>query len=302
MQIKNIHRLLLFREDPGQKPLTLEQLQARYGIDPAGTNFYYGINEANVADSDGLPSALGADHRAFLNSFLSSLKASPDDEKMLMLGVEPPDDASNKNKPYAFVAAHIDLVERLANDLAQYQQQALAAGKRMNIVVRYASEMNDGSQSQGHDPVGYKSTFVQVRHAFTTKAPKILLAFSPALRADLPEELIAQYWPGDDYVDVISGTWYVGNNAQQAGSEANMRAYFRHRLDKGKAFGLDEVGGCTVEAGGGNDTMLQEMLHYIESLQMQKISFRYATLFLACKWGIDATLAFLRPKAGAAPA
>lgn len=295
MQIKNIDRLLIFREDSAGKELTLEQLQTEYGMDPAGTNFYYGINQKNVDDADGLPSALNGDHRAFFNSFLDSLIAGQDDEKMIMLGVEPPgDEDPNASTPYRFVANHIDLVERLANDLAQYQHKALSAGKRLNIVVRYASEMNDGSQNQGHDPAAYKSTFIQVRKALSTSAPKVLLAFSPALRADLPEELIGQYWPGDEYVDVISGTWYIGSPSQRVASEANMRAYFLHRAAAGKPFGIDELGGCNA-SGAGNDATLQVMLHDIAALQMQNVAFKYVTIFLQSKWGKDATLAFLRP-------
>lgn len=290
MNIGNIDRLLVFREDSAGYVLGLNQLQQRYGIDPDGTNFYYGINQANVDDSEGTACALNPTHRAFMDGLLAALQNSADDEKMLMLGVEPP----GMSNPYTFVAAHIDLVERLADDLNQYQQQALKFGKRLNIVVRYASEMNDGDQSQGNNPTGFKSTFVQVRHAFTQRAPKVLLAFSPALRADLPEELIAQYWPGDQYVDIISGTWYIGAPSQTTASEANMRAYFIHRIGAGKGFGLDEVGG-TNASGTANDAVLQRMLHDIEALQIQNVSFKYATLFLANKWGSDATLAFIRP-------
>lgn len=290
MKLANIDRLLVFREDAGGHVLGLDQLQQRYGLDPDGTNFYYGINQANVDDSEGTASALNPTHTAFLDGLLLALRNSPDDEKTLMLGVEPPDTSN----PYAFVAAHIDLVERLARDLNEYQEQALESGKRLNIVVRYASEMNDGGQSQGHNPAGFKSTFVQVSHAFRQNAPNILLAFSPALRADLPEALIAQYWPGDEYVDIISGTWYIGAPSQITSSEANMRAYFIHRLGVGKGFGLDEVGGSNA-TGTSNDAVLQRMLHDIEALQMQNVSFKYATLFLASKWGTDATLAFMRP-------
>lgn len=296
MQSANVDRLLIFREDPNGHQLGLSELQERYGIDPAGTNFYYGINQANVDDSEGSASALNATHRAFMDSLLAALRKSADDEKMLMLGVEP----LSPNAPYAFVAAHMDLIERLASDLNGYQQQALDFGKRLNIVVRYASEMNDGQQLQGSDPPGYRSTFVQVRNAFAQRAPKVLLAFSPALRADLPEALIAQYWPGDDYVDVISGTWYVRSPAQTIASEANMRAYFLHRIGAGKGFALDEVGGCNT-AGADNDAVLQQMLHYIAGLQMQNISLKYATLFLAKEWGTDATLSFLQRSASATP-
>lgn len=289
MQLKNIDRLLLFREAPDGHVLTLDELRGQYTIDPDGTNFYYGINQQNANDSAGTSSALNPTHRAFLNSFLASLTASADDEKTLVLGLEPP----NQDKPYAFVASNLDLVERLAGDLSNFQEQARNQGKRLNISVRYASEMNDGGQTQGHDPAAYRSTFVQVRQIFSKAAPSILFAFSPALRADLPEELIGQYWPGDAYVDVVGGTWYIGSSAQSPASLANMRAYFLHRVVAGKAFAIDELGGCNA-AGAGNDVMLQQMLHDIEALQLQAVTFRYVTIFLQGKWGSDATLAFLK--------
>lgn len=84
MQLNNVTRLLLFAEAAGGQVLTLEQLAAKYGLEPAGTNFYYGINQANVDDSGGTSSALNPTHRAFFDAFLTSLKASSDPEKTVM--------------------------------------------------------------------------------------------------------------------------------------------------------------------------------------------------------------------------
>jgi hypothetical protein len=291
MQIKNINRLLLFFEDKAGHTDTLEQLQTKYGVDPDGTNFYYGINAVNVDNFAARGTALNPTHEAFYNTLLTSLQESPDDEKTLMLGVEPPSDGTPQ--PYAYVTAHMDLVAQLAADLAKVQARAGAMGKRLNIVVRYASEMNDTHQSQGGNPSAFKSTYVPVRHAFANAAPSILFSFSPALRADLAEALIAQYWPGDEVVDVIGGTWYIGAPGQRAASIANMRAYFIHRLGTGKSFALSEMGGCNA-AGAGNDPVLEDMFHQLEALQLQNVSFKYVTVFLASKWGTDATLRFLR--------
>lgn len=291
MQIKNIDRLLIFREDAAGHVATLQDLQAKYGIDPDGTNFYFGINQINVDNFAARGTALNPTDAGFFDTLLESLQASPDDEKTLMLGVEPPDDIP---EPYAYVSAHMDLVAQLAVELAGVQSRASAAGKRLNIAVRYASEMNDTHQSQGGNPSAFKSTFAQVRHTFAQSAPSVLLSFSPALRADLAEALITQYWPGDEFVDVIGGTWYIGASAQGAASLANMRAYFIQRLGTGKSFALSEMGGCDA-AGADNDAVLQDMFHQIEALQLQNVSFKYVTVFLASKWGTDATLGFLKP-------
>lgn len=290
MRLQNIDRLLLFRTE-NDRVLTLEQLQAKYGLPPDGTNFYYGINQTNVDAfaGSGSASALSAWHRGFFDAVLQSLAAGADDEKTVVLGVEPPSDA-NTPYQYDFVTAHLDLVRRLAADLADIQAQALDGGKRLNIAVRYASEMND----KHSNPAKYKASHIAVRTAFQELAPAVLFTFSPALRADLAESAISDYWPGSQYVDLIGGTWYVRGAEQRAPSTANMRAYFVHRVAAGKPFALSEMGGGDVQYQR-NDDMLRAMLHELEALQLQNVSFKYVTLFLASRWGTDATLGFLEP-------
>ena len=46
MQINNIDRVLCFAKESGQVR-SLESLEGRYGFEPDGTNFYYGINPTN---------------------------------------------------------------------------------------------------------------------------------------------------------------------------------------------------------------------------------------------------------------
>lgn len=289
MKIQNIDRILVFREAPDGHVLTLGELQAKYGLDPDGTNFYYGINQTNADNFSRTGTALNPTHQSFVGNLLHSIQSRTDDEKTLVLGLEP----SEPPDPYAFVSANLGLLRQLAVDLDAVQAQASAAGKRLNIAIRYASEMNDHGQIQGRDVAGYKSTFAQARSAFAEAAPNILFSFSPALRADLPESLITQYWPGDEYVDVIGGSWYIGAPGQRTMSMANMRAYFLHRVGAHKPFALSEVGGHD-EAKAGNDAVLQDMLHALEALQLQNVSFRYATIFLQGPWGTDATLRFIK--------
>lgn len=288
MRLRNIDRLLLFRTEH-DRVLTLEQLQEKYGLPPDGTNFYYGINQINVDAfaRGGSASALTAAHRAFFAAVLQSLVTGAGDEKTVVLGVEPPSDAKTPYQ-YDFVTAHLDLVRRLAADLAEIQAQALAGGKRLDIVVRYASEMND----KHSDPVKFKASHIAVHTAFQELAPAVPFAFSPALRADLAEPAIADYWPGSQYVDLIGGTWYIRGAEQRARSTANMRAYFVRRVAAGKPFALSEMGGGDAQCRH-NDDMLRAMLHELEALQLQNVSFEYVSLFLASRWGTDATLGFL---------
>jgi hypothetical protein len=289
MKLQNVDRILLFRETDAGRVLTLEELKSKYGLDPDGTNFYYGINQANVDNFAATGSALNPTHQAFFAQLAGSLRSSQDDEKTLVLGLEPNEPVD----PYGFVAGHADLVRQLATDLNGVQQETRAAGKRLNILIRYASEMNDRGQKWGGNPGGFKATFLQARSAFQQAAPSVLFSFSPALRADLDEALIAQYWPGDQQVDVIGGTWYIGAPGQRAASMANMRAYFLHRTGVGKPFGLSEVGGHDA-TGKANDSVLADMFHEIATLQLQNVSFKYLTIFLQGAWGSDATLGFMR--------
>ena len=75
-----------------------------------------------------------------------------------------------------------------------------------------------------------------------------------------------------------------------------MRRYFLHRLGAGKPFALSEVGGYGP-GNRGNDAALQTMLHDIEALQLQNVTFKCATFFLEGVWGADAKLAFLQTNA-----
>jgi hypothetical protein len=294
MQIKNIDRLLMFNVQNNQV-MTLEQLQAKYHIEPDGTNFYYGINPANVDVFQATGGAFNPTHKTFFDNLIDSLQNSSADEKTLMLGLEPPGKDVVPTNPYGYVNSHMDLVAQLAKDLAAVQQRATDTGKRLIIAMRFASEMNDTGQAQGGNPMAFKVSFAQVRHTFGESAPDVLLSFSPGLRADLDEALIAQYWPGDEFVDVIGGTWYIGAPSQRAASVLNMQRYFIHRLGARKPFALSEMGGANDAQGNGNDAVLKDMFNQVEALQARNVSFKYLTVFMASlKWGATATLGFLR--------
>jgi hypothetical protein len=289
VKITNIDRLLIYREDDNGHVLNIDELQQRYGTRPPGTNFYYGINDENVGESVGVPHALNATDRGFIKSLVDDLIAGRDEELTLVLGVEP----KEKTDPYGFVAKNLDLVRKLATDLNEFQAQAREKNRRFIVIVRYASEMNSGDNRWGLKPHQFKASFVQVRSIFHEAAPGVSFSFSPALRADRDEAQVTDYWPGDEYVDIIGGTWYIGDAGQRQKSINMMKAYFSHRKDKAKSFGLSEIGGYDAKKGG-NDAVLQDMLHELEGLQILGISFKYATIFLQSNWGKNATLAFLR--------
>ncbi len=293
MQIHNIDRILVFRQLRGRL-FTLEEIARHYPIDPAGTLTYYGIVEQNVAHFRRTGQALNESHRAVVQNLLASLRAGARDEMTFQLAVEP----LQRPRPYDFVAANMPLVEALAIELQACQSQARDFGKRLAVVVRYASEMNDshGAPYAG-DPSAFRESFVRIRTAFARHAPHVRFTFSPALRADLDVARIEPYWPGDEYVDVVGATWYVHGDGQRRRGMANMRTYFSDRVGLNKPFGLDEFGGALGDDQAhyrDNDLMLEDMLHEIEALRSQNVSFAYGTIFLDDrKYGVDATLRFL---------
>lgn len=293
MKLQNVKRLLLFREDANGHVFGIEELKKRYKIDPAGTNFYFGIDKGTAEDaSGGALWALNPTHRAFFDDLLTSLKSSVSDEYTLTVGLEP----KEEKDPFGFVLSNLDLVEHLAKDLNKMQQRARSVNRRLGIIVRYASEMNvvDPKNPYGStNPAGFKKTFIPVREAFKRQAPDVLFSFSPALRADVNGAQIGRFWPGDEHVDVIGGTWYIGAASQRSAAVKLMQDYFINLSVKSKPFGLSEIGGAKGTTGG-NDAVLESMLHDLEALEMRHISFKYATIFLSEKWGKDAKLSFLQ--------
>lgn len=290
MRIRNIDRVLVFRE-VGTEVYTLGRIAREYPIEPGGTLNYFGFVPENVEHFRKKKKALRKHHRAALDDVLAWLAARDLDEATFLLAVQPSSGA------YDLVTTNMPLVERLANELHAYQAAAGAAGKRLNLVVRYASEMNDVGGAAYVEPSTFRSSFTAVRRAFRERAPHVLFSFSPALRADIVVPWIAEYWPGDEHVDVIGATWYVHGEAQRDQGMARMREYFLDPPTTGKPFAIDEFGGALGGDGvyRDNDAMLRAMLNEMEALQIQNVSFKYGTIFLdGKKYGADATLRFLR--------
>lgn len=297
----NVERILAFaKKEKGGPVMRLEGLKAEYGHDFDGTNFYYGINETNKKTFEHGGNALNGTHTAFFNDMRDALLGGEANEKIVVLGLEPP----QVDAPYLFVDANLNLVTQLAVELNTYQRSAAENGKVLRIVIRYASEMNDrklssapnaGNRYAG-DPESYKRSFQTVREVFRNNAPNVEFAFSPAIRRDLMEPGLSAYWPGDSHVDVISCTWYIGSENDFKRGAVFFQSYILHREMKGKPFGIDELGGCeTVGPGKGknNDAFLQRMFEKIVDLEDEGIRFSYVTIFLESKWGTDAKLKWL---------
>jgi len=310
MKVVNIQRLQYFARadfDPNTNTgavATFAQFQDQFGFEPGGVNFYIGISQAAQEQliKEGTPNAaLNSYHRNFFNDVHVAIKASVSKVKTVVLGIEP----QEASDPYGFVAQAEQTsgwITRTAQELKGIQDEISGDGK-LNIIVRYASEMNDrgGSNVWSKRPAAeFIASYRQVRDIFRTNAPAIRFSFSPALREDINASKLAaikDYFPGkpDDavrYVDVIGCTWYVGKQADVKGAIAIMQEYFRERKGRNLPFGFDEFGG--IDKTQDNDHILAQMMAAMEALRTSDgISFEYATLFLEGKFITDATLNFL---------
>ncbi len=236
--------------------------------------------------------ALYPSHLEFFEAFKKSILAGAADEKSFIFGVEA-DKTAAKVYDYDFVDAHMDMVAQLAQDFDEIQSELLSEGKRLNIVIRCASELNDVPAKSNPSAAGYKSTFAQAREAFRAGRPAYCSLSHP--RSD------TIYWRPRSInfgptmgTSTSSGVRGISAAPTSRNSRLRICAYFHHCSAVGKALVLSEMGGCS-SAKKDNDKFLQIMLHELEGLQMAGISFKYVTIFLADKWGADAALSFLRP-------
>jgi hypothetical protein len=304
MKVPNVDQLLVFKKRGGDV-MSLADLKKEFTFEPAGTNQYYSLNADNFTafQQTDTHSALNLTQRAPFDDVGSTLLDGPAAEKTVVLGLEPdvsfphPNDPKKKEYVYGTAVAHPDLLEALAAELADMQQEAKDAGKRLTIILRYASEMNDTKLPLSGMVSGYKATFAAIREIFRRKAPTVPFSFSPALRADLSLANITPFWPGNRLVDVVAGTWYIGDPpVQRAAAIKLMTDYFTANKAAGKPFALSELGGCTKN-GTGNDAVLKDMLAQLAAMRQHGVSFKYVTIFLEEKYGTDATLRFLSANA-----
>ena len=330
MSLPNVNRILYQRNPELDAPLlkgeehpdnvSVAAFKKKYHIDlestiPGGANVYYGVVQAQVDawERTRRARALQPHHYLVIEDVLQHLvAASPLPSAVInfsLLPLEP-------DQPYGFVEKSPELLAAVAAELRTYQLQAVEHGKRLRIVIRYASEMNGARiQDKNPQPWGYingfddqeqqekfRRTFVSTREIFREHAPTVEFAFSPFIRSDLKPELydvLPKYWPGDDQVDVIGCTWYIGTEADQELAFQVMQRYCADYARKGKPFGVDEMGG--IWHGGDPkrepDRMLAAMFRFLAELGNAGAFFLYASVFLEHKWQ-HARLKFLRTASG----
>jgi hypothetical protein len=315
MAIPGVEKLLYFKQGPNgvMTPAEFES-DPLYGFEPDGVNFYYGIDDFNVAALQQTGNALNFDQAAFFQNMQQFALGSAAPEKLVVLGLEPPHLVNFQGKPesgagdpFGFLLNHLDLVTKLADELNAVQQSVRSdsnGAKQLGIVVRYASEMNDRPHSEsptsqncwGHQPAAFKQSFQTVRNIFSAHAPGLLFTFSPAIRADLDPAVnphdaalfeLSNYWPGDNLVNSVSCTWYVdGENTLDAAFNY-FKSYFLQFQPRGKPLGVDEIGGVS---NGSNQAVLTAMIAKLGELAPHYMHFNYLTFFLSGQYGIDANL------------
>ncbi len=77
---------------------------------------------------------------------------------------------------------------------------------RIPIFLRYAGEMNGDWVPYGQDPQLYREKFRLVSTVIHNYAPNVAMVWCPN---EIPEDKIAQYFPGDDVVDWVGVNFYA---------------------------------------------------------------------------------------------
>lgn len=288
----SIDQLMAYRE-VNAHVLTMSEWDQLYHIEPAGTLTYYGIVEQNVDYFRLTGRALQPKRRSVIDDLLAAIYDGYATELSFQLVLEP---TQNPDR-YDYVLQHLGLVRQLATELSAYCREADQLGKRLSVIVRFGSEMNDiGGTAGTTNPNEFIAAYREVRGIFSETLTHARFPFSPALRADLAIEPIAQYWPGAEFVDLVGATWYVHGAHQEGAGFSRMREYFTAYHEHGLPLSLDEFGGAEGARNFylDNDCMLRKMFRQIGSLGEAGIGFMYGTLFLdETKYGVDATLRFL---------
>lgn len=88
--------------------------------------------------------------------------------------------------------------------IREWARQAKESG--IPIFLRYASEMNGQWTVWNGDPAAYIAKFKLVHDIMAEEAPNVAMVWSPG---DVPHGTMAQYYPGDAYVDWVGVSMYT---------------------------------------------------------------------------------------------
>lgn len=301
----NINNLLVFDTQDhtaNTNQLNLAGLQAEYGSNIAGTNTYWGLQGPNIL----LPPGTGLQPSAlqFLTDFIGAVPAGG--TGTVDLGLEPNSQLVG-TAAFADVNSRLDKIGDLATNLATLQSAAAAQGKTLRIIVRFASEMNQGS---GNNWQGVPDDFIQawqnVRTTLQAANPSLLMNFAPfvysgAVIGGGGNRDITTYWPGDGQVDMIGCTWYAGSGADIQAAKNNLDAYFNAYAGKNLLYAVSELGAsCNRDTGYKNTQAVQTMFWHLDHLASTQ-PLDHVTFFLEQPWfgaGVDLSIVQAEPGPG----
>ena len=111
-----------------------------------------------------------------------------------------------KNRSAAQIVWEPDDLNKVQNDA--YLQRFADDCKKADIPIflRYAGEMNGDWVSYGKNPQLYREKFRLVSSVIHNYAPNVAMVWCPN---EIPEDKIAQYFPGDDAVDWVGVNFYA---------------------------------------------------------------------------------------------
>lgn len=162
----------------------------------------------------------------------------------LNVGMEPPP----QNLPYLETARARKIVEALSQELAGLRSAFAQAGADLDVVVRFASEMNLGAYNiapADHPYSLYKDSFTRVGQTLKAADSNIKMSFSPGLNFQGKHNHIAKFWPGVENVDLVGGTFYMNGATADSSIEMTIAQICRYLADYrpyGLPFVVDEVG------------------------------------------------------------
>jgi|GEM_PF-2585760 len=271
--------------DGKKRQLNLPDFQTEYkGIGISGTNIYWGLQGDNLTLGKGV--GLQDAARAFLQTFVDAIP--PNGVGTVDYGLQPNEDLVG-DAAYEDVLNRLDKIEDLAKDLNGFQQ-GLTDGRKLRIVVRFASEMNTGANNKWSGvPDSFKKAWEKVYGTFKGVSEEFVMNFAPFVYVDSVvdgpgSDAISNYWPGVNLVDIVGCTWYAGSGNAVRPAKDNLDAYFGAFAGTGLPYAVSEMCGCCDrKTGRGKADVVQSMFWHLINFD-SKQPLNHVTFFLTDDW------------------
>lgn len=304
MKPANIDRVGLFFVPDGGRPKSVwKHGLTNVRFDFKGTNTFVTVNEATYGrlQDPARKRALSELSDYITDQLRGDFPHLGPGSFFLNVGIEPP----AKDLPYMESAHAQTIVRALADELAQLRLDAAKEGAVLDIVVRFASEMNllayNVTPSE-HPYDIYKEAFINVGMTLKASDPTVKMSFSPGLNYEGKHWHIAKFWPGPEHVDLIGGTFYMNGATANSTIEETLvqiKQYVNDYKGYGLPFVIDEVGSWDP-IHRDNNRYTKAMIETIGAFG-DEIHVPYMTLFYyngasgLKRWNINPDPSFLNP-------